>query len=251
MIRSGGWVAAVVLALFPAKPDRTILVSAAASLTDAMKEIGTAFGTRYPGVQVRFNFGASGTLAQQIRQGAPVDVFASAGEKEMDELAKARDLAPKTRKDFASNRLALIAPIGSKIRGWADLASPSVRRIALPKPELVPSGRYGKETLEHRRLWNGVQGKLIYANNVRQALAYVAGGDVDCGIVFVTDAQVEKERVRVVALAKPRADHEPIFYPVAAISRSQDPNNAASFAAFLLTKPAQSILKSRGFAPVR
>jgi molybdate transport system substrate-binding protein len=229
--------------------DRTILVSAAASLTDAMHEIGDAFAACHLGVTVRFNFGASGTLERQIEQGAPVDVFASAGEKEMDDLAKAGDVAPKSRLDFAGNRLVLIAGKASNLRNWADLTKPSVRRIALPKPELVPSGRYGKETLEHRKLWTAALPKLIYANNVRQALTYVASGDVDCGIVFATDAQTEVGRVRIVASSRPRVDHEPILYPAAVVKQTKDFADASLFTTFLGSRAAQSILRARGFTP--
>jgi molybdate transport system substrate-binding protein len=225
-----------------------LLVSAASSLTDAMNDLAKAFSVKYPSVQVRFNFAASGVLAQQIEQGAPVDVFASAGEKEMDEVSASGKLVTGTRKNFVTNRLALIAPIASTLRNWKGLASPLIRRIALPIPEQVPSGRYGKQTLEHRHLWASVQSKLVFAHNVRQALAYVAGGDVDAGIVFATDAEIERSRVKIVALAKPHLDHAPIVYPVALIAGDSNLSAARLFETFLLSPEGRRIFVARGFS---
>src|SRR5689334_10737652 len=126
-----------------------ILVSAASSLTDAMTEVGRAFSAQNSGVTVRFNFGASGALKQQIERGAPVDVFASASPVEMDGLERARRIEPGTRITFAGNRLVLIAPVRFRIARWNDLASPNVRRIAIGNPDSVPSGRYARDALIH------------------------------------------------------------------------------------------------------
>jgi molybdate transport system substrate-binding protein len=133
-----------------------LLISAAASLTDAFEQIGSAWSRSEKGAgNVRFNFAASGVLKQQIQAGAPVDVFASAALKEMDELQAAGLIERASRIDFARSRLVLILPSGSRllIKSWKDLADPQVKRIALANPETVASGRYGKETLLHRRLW--------------------------------------------------------------------------------------------------
>src|SRR5579871_157943 len=130
----------------------TILVSAAASLTNALQDIGKAFTAADPKTTVRFNFGSSGQLQQQIEQGAPVDVFASASPKEMDALQKSGHLETATRIDFAGNRLVLIVPPQSAVKRWEDLKSASVRHIALSNPASVPSGRYARQTLTKRGL---------------------------------------------------------------------------------------------------
>jgi molybdate transport system substrate-binding protein len=241
---------AIVLALSctgaPCKAQE-VVVSAAASLTDALREIGTQFMRDNPGIHLRFNFGASGLLQRQIEQGAPVDVFASAGVKEMDALEKEHDLAAGTRRDFASNRLVLIAPKGSKLQDWSQLAGPSVHRIAIAQPESVPAGRYARSTLEHRGLWDSVQARLVFGQNVRQVLTYVVNGDVDAGMVFATDARLEQARVKVVAGAIPGQDHEPILYPAAVIAASGQKRAAGRLVQYLTEPAAQRILKRYGF----
>ncbi len=226
-----------------------ILVSAAASLTDALNQTGLAYTKANPQTVVRFNFAASGALQQQIEQGAPVDVFASASPTEMDALQKAGRIEIPTRADFAGNRLALIAPVNSKLRHWEDLRSPAVRRVALSNPASVPSGRYAQATLTRRGLWASVQAKAVLGENVRQTLTYVANGDVDAGIVFATDARLEKARVRVVEEARPGRDHAPITYPVAVIANAPNAPAARRFAAFLQTSTAQAIFARYGFMP--
>src|SRR5262249_46356174 len=157
-------------------------------------EIGKAFTKSHPGTTVCFNFGASGALQQQIAQGAPVDVFASAASKEMDALQKDGHIEPATRIDFVGNRLVLIARNGRLVKKWEDVTLPFVKRIAISNPDSVPSGRYAKETLTKRGLWNAIQPKLVLGENVRQTLTYVATGDADAGMVFSTDAAIEKKR---------------------------------------------------------
>lgn len=224
-----------------------ILVSAAASLTDAMNEIGAAYTRRNPGTVVRFNFGASGALEKQIEQGAPVDVFASASPKEMDALERANRIVTGTRVDIAGNRLTLIAPLHSPLRHWDDLRSAAVRRIAISNPDSVPSGRYAQESLAKRGLWGVVQPKAVLCENVRQTLAYVAGGNVDAGVVFATDAQIENRRVRIVDTGIPGKDHDPIVYPAAVVSAAPNAPVARRFVSFLLGPESQSIFARFGF----
>ncbi len=225
-----------------------ILVSAAASLSNAFNAIGTAYTKQHPQTVVRFNFAASGTLQQQIEQGAPVDVFASASPKEMDALQKKGRIEANTRADFAGNRLALIAPLRSSLKQWGDLLNPSVKHIALSNPDSVPSGRYAKETLTKRGLWVAIQPKAVFGENVRQTLTYVVNGDAEAGIVFATDAQSEKARVRIVQQATPGKDHVPIFYPAAVVVGATNSSAARNFVVFLKTPAAQTILSRYGFA---
>ncbi len=224
-----------------------ILVSAAASLTDAFGEIGREYTRANPRTTVRFNFGASGALQQQIQQGAPVDVFASASPREMDALQRRGYIEPGTRADFAANRLALIAPTRSRLHGWSDLRSPGVRRVALANPDSVPAGRYARETLIRRGLWDAVRSKYVFGENVRQTLTYVASGDADAGVVFATDARIERQKVRVVQLANP-TDHSPILYPAAVVRGAPNPSAARRFVSFLRGPVAQAILARYGFA---
>jgi molybdate transport system substrate-binding protein len=223
-----------------------ILVSAAASLTDAFKEIGAAYTRANPHTVVRLNFASSGALQQQIQQGAPVDVFASAAAREMDALQVSGHIENATRVNFAANRLVLITPRSGSIHRWEDLRSPSVRRVALANPASVPAGRYAKETLTHRGLWSVVQSKCVFGENVRQTLTYIANGDADAGVVFATDAQIDKDRVRV-AQESSALDHLPIVYPAAVVRGA--PNGAAArrFVSFLRGPVAQAILARCGF----
>jgi len=224
-----------------------ILVSAASSLTDALNEIGTAYTHQHPRTTVRFNFASSGALQQQILQGAPVDVFCSASPQEVDALQKEGRIAASSRIDFAGNRLVLIAPTGSRLGGWNDLAKAKTRRVALSDPASVPSGRYAEETLTKRGLWDIAKRKAIFGENVRQTLTYVANGDAEAGVVFKTDALHDAGRVRIVTEANPGKDHAPIVYPAALLKDA--PNRAAgqSFLQFLQGKEAQRILARYGF----
>jgi molybdate transport system substrate-binding protein len=244
---------ALILTAQPARAEE-IIVSAATSLTDAMTRIGRDFSKQNPGATVRFNFGATGALQRQIENGAPADVFAAAGAKEMDVLARAGRIEPATRIDFTGNRLVLIVPLKSAIRKWDDLAGTGVRRVALSNPDSVPSGRNARETLERRHLWLAVQPKAVFGQNVRQTLAYVARGEVDAGIVFASDAAIERGRLRVAQFAVPGLDHAPIVYPAAVVAGSRHAALAKRFVAFLRSPVAQADLASVGFtslAPVR
>lgn len=245
-----GSIGLAILLSAPVRADE-LLVSAAASLTDALNAIGKAYTRVNPHTVVRFNFGSSGALQQQIAQGAPVDVFASASPKEMDALQKDHRIEVGTRVDFASNQLVLIVPLRSSLKRWEDLRLPAVRRVALSNPASVPSGRYAQETLTRRGLWTVVQGKAVLGENVRQTLAYVSGGDVDAGIVFATDALAERQRVRVVAAAIPGKDHSPILYPAAVITGAPNLPAARQFVMFLQSPTAQNILARYGFAALR
>lgn len=224
-----------------------LLVSAAASLKEAFEEIGAAFA--HSGKLVpRFNFGASGTLARQIEAGASVDVFASASPTEVDDLGRKNRIVAGTRADFATNRLVLIYSLRSRLHGhgWEDAP---IARMALSNPDSVPSGRYARETLQHRGLWETVRKRALLGQNVRQTLTYVANGDADMGLVFATDAQIEAKRVRVVGTAVAGRDHAPIVYPGVVVAGTTHEADARAFVTFLTSQAAQAILRRRGFGP--
>jgi len=221
-----------------------LTVSAAASLTDAFKEIGPRFEAAKPGAKLRFNFAASGVLLQQIAQGAPVDVFASADQETMNRSADQQLIAVGTRRDFASNTLVLVTPPDSPVKRVADLALPTVKRIAVGKVASVPVGRYTQQALEAAQLGSAVSPKLVFADNVRQVLDYVARGEVEAGFVYRTDAEVAKDKLRVVAAV---GGHMPITYPAAVVAGSRQAALARDFVAFLGGAEAQGILAKYGF----
>ena len=229
----------------PARAETELLVSAAASLTESFKEIGRSFMAKNPGVKVRFNFAGSGPLLQQIVQGAPVDVFASADQETMDKAEKSGSILPGSRGDFAGNSLVLIAPVNLPVvTGLGDLKSARVQKIAMGNPDSVPVGRYTKAALEKQGLWEALAPKCVMGISVKQALEYVLRGEVEAGFVFATDGAAVKERVRVVA-GIPTS--KPIVYPVAVVAASANKENGQAFIGYLRSPEAQAILAKYGF----
>jgi molybdate transport system substrate-binding protein len=195
---------------------------------------------------VLFNFAASGQLLQQIAQGAPVDVFASADEETMDKAARQGLVNSASRTSFARNQLVVVVPAVSSppYARLTDLARPEVKRIAIGNPESVPAGRYAKEVLETARLWADLQPKIVNAQNVRQVLDYVARDEVDAGFVYATDAALAVNRVRVVE--RP-ATAVTILYPIAVVSGAANAELAAAFVRFVRGESGQRILAGFGF----
>jgi len=224
-----------------------LTVSAAASLTDAFKEIGPRFEAGKPGATVRFNFAASGVLIQQITQGAPVDVFASADQETMGRGVEQKLVDADTRRDFAANTLVLVVPAqeAPPVSKLADLGQPAVKRIAVGKHASVPVGRYTKQALESAGMWATLEPKLVYADSVRQVLDYVARGEAEAGFVYRTDAAVMADKVKVVQAVE---GHAPVRYPVAVVSESRQKALARDFVAFLSGTEGQAILARFGFA---
>ncbi|CAM3670649.1 molybdate ABC transporter substrate-binding protein [Roseateles saccharophilus] len=224
---------------------QSLTVSAAASLTEAFKEIGARFDAARGG-STRFNFAASGVLITQIAQGAPVDVFVSADQESVDRGVKAGLLDPATRRDFASNSLVLIVPAQDAlaITALGELNRADVRRIAVGKPATVPVGRYTRQALETVGLWTSVEPRIVYANSVRQVLDYVARGEADAGFVYRTDAELARDKVRQVVVV---AGHAPVTYPAAVVQDSRQQAAARAFVDFLAGPEAQAILARHGF----
>jgi molybdate transport system substrate-binding protein len=237
---------AVVLWGAPAYGDQELTVSAAASLTNAFPEIGKVFEKQHPGIKIIYNFAASGPLLQQIAQGAPVDVFASADQKTMNQAVDKGLIVVASRKNFVSNALVLIAPEKSALplAALKDLAAPEIKRVALGNPETVPVGRYTREALEKAGLWDKLSPKFILAESVRQVLDYVSRGEVDTGFVYSTDAAVAKGKVKVIQTV---TEHAPILYPIAVTESTGKQALARSFVDFVLSPPAQEIFSKFGF----
>lgn len=228
-------------------PAQILTVSAAASLTDAFKAIAPRFEASHPGNRLRLNFAASGLLLQQIAQGAPVDVFASADAATMDRAAAQKLIVRDTRRNFASNALVLVclAEGTPTVQALADLADGRVKRVAVGKPASVPAGRYTQQALESAHLLPGLNAKLVFADNVRQVLDYVQRGEVDAGFVYRSDAELWPGKLRIVATV---GGHDPIAYPVAVVSDSRQGLLAREFVAFLDSAEVRSILSRHGFS---
>jgi molybdate transport system substrate-binding protein len=226
--------------------EQELIISAAASLTNAFQEIGQKFESANPGTKIVPNFAASGALLQQIEKGAPVDVFASADQKTMNQASEKKLILPDTRKNFVSNSLVLIIPAGSKIaiKGPQDLTAKEVARVALGNPESVPAGRYTQEALTGEGLWESLKAKFIPADSVRQVLDYVGRGEVDAGFVFATDAAVAKDKVQVVTTLQ---KHETILYPLAIVAATPKKELAQRFIDFVMSKEGQEMLSRYGF----
>lgn len=224
-----------------------LTVSAAASLTNAFQEIGKAFEQANPGEKVLFNFGASGQLLQQIARGAPVDVFASADEETMDRAQQQNLIMSASRATFAANKLVLIVPVDSSLAlgKLEELASPKVQRIAVGNPDSVPVGHYTKDALTAAGLWEKVSPKVVYTQNVRQSLDYVARGETEAGFVYLTDIAAAGGKVRS-AMQVPL--DKAITYPIAVVKGAKDERHAQDFIAFVRSEKGRSVLNKYGFS---
>ncbi len=235
-----------------AEPPKEITVSAAISLKNAFEEIGKIYEAKNRGARVIFNFGASGDLMRQIAGGAPVDVFASAAQKDMDDAEKRGLIAVGSRLNFAANSVVLIVPLrsGTAIKSFADLESKSVGKIAVGNPMTVPAGRYAEEVLTSYKMLDAIKNKLIFTENVRQVLDYVSRGEVDAGIVYSTDAMVRAKEATVVATA-PEASHKPVVYPIAMVKATKNSELAGSFITLVTSPEGKRILGKYGFKAVK
>ncbi|MFC4618380.1 molybdate ABC transporter substrate-binding protein [Camelliibacillus cellulosilyticus] len=227
-------------------PDLT--VSAAASLSDALNDIAKLY-KKQTGTTIHLNLASSGTLEQQIAEGAPVDLFISASRDYMDRLMKKGIVKKKDRVHLLSNTLVLITPKNTEtaIKSFNDLPAKHVKKIAIGTLDNVPAGEYAKDTLVSLKLWGRVQSKLVYGKDVRQVLSYVETGNVDAGIVYKSDALIS-DKVRIADEA-PMNSHDPITYPMGITSHGGKEKAARKFYDYLQTKTAQKIFKKYGFEP--
>jgi molybdate transport system substrate-binding protein len=239
---------ALVLPVVATAQEMTL--SVAISMKDAVEELGRRFMQSRPGVVLRYNFASSGELQKQIEAGAPVDVFISAAQRQMDELEKQHLIVPSTRRALARNVLTVIKPADSRLDLGkpADLLEPRVTRIVIGNPKTVPVGQYAEESLKALGLWQRVQPKLILAENVRQALDYVNRGEVDAGFVYTTDAATRAETVK--EAFRPAEDtYRPVIYPVAVVAGTRQPAIAQAFVDLLVSREGQAVLAKLGFQP--
>ncbi|MEC1694052.1 molybdate ABC transporter substrate-binding protein [Schinkia azotoformans] len=233
--------------LKPEEKQIELMISAAASLTDALNEMKQVYENEHSSVKLAFNFGGSGKLATQIEQGAPTDLFLSADQKSMDNLEEKSLITVDSRADFTGNKIVLVGEKnnGITIPSFKDIDPSKLSQIAIGEPESVPAGKYAKEALEALGKWDEVQTKLVYAKDVRQVLTYVESGNVDVGFVYSSDA-LTSDKVKVLAEADATL-HTPIIYPVAIITDSENQEEAQQFIDYLLSEDGQNILKKYGF----
>lgn len=242
--------AAASLTPSPAKPAEPVelMISAAASLTESLNEIKALYVKKAPNVTLTFNFGASGTLQTQIENGAPADLFLSAGKKQMDTLVSKQLIDSANAKNLLLNDLVLVVPSDSKlaITKIEDLAKDEVKKLAVGTPESVPAGSYAKETLTYYKLWETLQPKIVLTKDVKQVLSYVETGNTEAGFVYKTDAAASKA-AKILLTADP-ASHAAIEYPVGVVKASKQPAAAKEFYSYLQTKEALDVFVKYGFS---
>ncbi|MFI5317040.1 MAG: molybdate ABC transporter substrate-binding protein [Myxococcota bacterium] len=239
------WLAPFACAQDAAQPE--LLVFAAASLTNALDEIGVAY-TRDTGQGVKFSYAASSALARQLEAGARADVFFSADAEWMDYVQTRQLIDSGTRRDLLGNRLVLIAPAASDVQlkiapGFKLADALGGGRLATGDPDSVPVGRYARSALTTLGVWKDVADRLVRAENVRTALAFVSRGEAPLGIVYATDAQVDKG-VRVVDTF-PDDTHLKIVYPVAVTRGAR--TGAPRFVESLRQPAARETFRKFGF----
>lgn len=235
----------------PAAGKVPLIISAPASMSNALSQISKKYEELHPQVDLKLNFGSSGGLERQIEKGAPVDVFISAGKMEMDRLSEKEMVDSHTIQAFTGNTLVLIQPIdtASPIRFLQDLKKNEVKRIAIGEPTSVPAGRYAYQSFKHFHLWNNVKQKLVFAKDVRQVLTYVETKNVDGGIVYQTDAMASQKVAIVQYLDS--SSHDPILYFTGIVKNTAHQPEAKQFQEYLLSKEARSILEKNGFTSLQ
>ena len=228
--------------------QQKLMVSAAASLTDAMDEITEKYEAEHPGIDLEFNFAGSGKLAQQIQQGAPVDVFISANESWMDTLIHDEEIDKSERLDVTGNRLVMITQNDTDIHyeSFDEIDGSELDQIAIGNLDSVPAGEYSKEVLDRLEKWDELENQFVYAKDVRQVLTYVESGNADIGFVYESDA-LSSDNVKIITYADPEA-HDDIIYPGAILSGSEVQKEGKKFLEYLISEEGQEILEKHGFS---
>ena len=223
-----------------------LIISAAASLTDAFSDIEPAFEKLHPGVDVVMNFASSGALYRQIEQGAPADIYASANPKWMKKAVSKGFVNATNAVVFARNSLVLSTPADNpaKVNTLKDLTGESVKTIGIGTPETVPAGQYAKGALVAKALYKELTPKMIFAESVRQVLDYLSRGEVDCGFVYRTDAVKAGPKVLIV---EEIPLEKPVTYPIAPLKEASDPILAKQFVQFVRSDAGVRLLEARGF----
>lgn len=225
-------------------------ISAAASLKEVMTDLETEYKKSNENVILVVNYGSSGSLQQQIEQGAPCDLFISAGQSQINNLKEKGLLLDDTTKDLVENSLVLVAANGVEISSLDDLKSDNVTHIAVGEPESVPAGKYADEVLTNTGIKDSINDKLVFAKDVKEVLAWVASGNADVGFVYLSDA-LSSDRVSIVENVDEVNNHSSITYPVSVIKDSTNVDEAKKFEDFLFTDTAQKIFEKYGYKSVK
>lgn len=221
-----------------------ILVSAAASLTDVLNELAEKYQEEHPETEISFTFGGSGALQTQIEEGAPVDLFFSAAEENMDALEEKGLIDTKTRRDLLKNEIVLITPKDGTDAVTFESLPGNAERIALGEPESVPAGKYAQQIFEQIGNWEAVKEHAVFAGNVREVLTWVENGEAACGVVYATDAATS-ENIQVICNAPENGPE--VRYPAAVVKDCRNPEGAEEFLAYLSGEEAAKSFASWGF----
>jgi molybdate transport system substrate-binding protein len=220
-------------------------ISAAASLKEAMTDIQTEFKKIKPNTTLTVNFGASGSLQQQIEQGAPCDIFISAGQSQMKALSDKSLLLDNTKKDLVKNDLVLVGPKDTTLISVSDLTSDKVKKIAIGEPKSVPAGMYADEVFTKLGIKDAVSSKLVFAKDVKEVLAWSASGNTEVGFVYKSDALSSKDVKIIETISEDK--HSPITYPIGVIKASKNSDASKAFEDFLFTDTCKKIFEKYGY----
>ncbi|HZG14318.1 MAG TPA: molybdate ABC transporter substrate-binding protein [Candidatus Bathyarchaeia archaeon] len=225
-----------------------LYILAAASLSDALKELKPLYESTHEGISLVTTFGSSGTLQQQIEQGAPADVFFSAGAPQMEALVTKGLVAKEQQMNLLTNELVLIVPkdAPATVTSVEDISNPELKKVAIGQPQTVPAGKYAQQSMMNLGVWENIQDKIIFAKDVRQVLTYVETGNVEAGFVYKTDA-LSSGRIRIAATADP-ATHQPIVYPLGIVKSTRHGKEAEAFYQWLQGEEAKRVFAKYGFA---
>ncbi|MDF2537498.1 MAG: molybdenum transporter, periplasmic molybdate-binding protein [Herbinix sp.] len=229
--------------------DNEILIGAAASLKPAMEEITGLYQKARPEVKISFTFAGSGALEQQIREGAPIDLFISAAEKQMNALEEDNLILKGSRRDLLENTIVLITPTDNQAEINSLLEITKAPVIVIGDPAYVPAGQYAMEVFEYLGIAEEVTKRAVYGKDVSEVLTWVSSGNADAGIVYATDA-FGSDNVKIIAYA-PEESHSTIIYPAAIIEDTKAASAAKEFLDYLQSEETKTVFIKYGFTPVK
>lgn len=230
--------------------NKEIYVLAAASLTDVLTELANNY-KQETSTEIIFSFASSGALQAQIEASAPADIFFSAAQKQMNALEEKGLIDSETRKDLLENKVVLISPKNSNlnIKSFTDITNSNVKKLCLGEPKNVPVGQYSEEILSNLSILDIAKEKAVYGSDVRNVLDWVETAEVDCGIVYATDAKIAKN-INIIAEA-PEDTHKKVIYPISIIKSSQNKEEAKKFIDYISTDKSKEIFQNYGFTVVK
>lgn len=230
--------------------NKEIYVLAAASLTDVLTELANNYKQK-TSTEIIFSFASSGALQAQIEASAPADIFFSAAQKQMNALEEKGLIDSETRKDLLENKVVLISPKNSNlnIKSFTDITNSNVKKLGLGEPKSVPVGQYSEEILSNLSILDIAKEKAVYGSDVRNVLDWVETAEVDCGIVYATDAKIAKN-INIIAEA-PEGTHKKVIYPISIVKSSQNKEEAKKFIEYISTDKSKEIFQNYGFTVVK